>query len=286
MPAAVDYSFSRPDPACLKRNGVSLVLRYTSIGASGKNLSRAEAHRLLAAGLDLAIVFQESPGHMLGGAAAGRAAARASLGMARAAGAPAGIVHYFALDVDPNGFSAGRWGTVAAYLDAAGAYLRAHGDAAGIYGAFVAIEKMVGVHCHRGWQTYAWSGGRRSGKASLYQFQNDQSMCGGTVDFDRILKRPYGGWKEATQEDPMAQFSEDDIVRLVKKGLNEAAADNTHEFGLIGDRVAWLRHNMPSADEIADAVVARLPVGSGGAGITRQDVELAVRQVLADTSPA
>src|SRR5436190_21133559 len=117
MPAGVDYSYSRPDPACMKRNGVTLALRYTSIGSSGRNLSRGEAHRLLAAGLDVAIVFQESKGHMLGGAAAGRAAAKASLAMARAAGAPAGIVHYFALDVDPNGFSAHQWALVAAYLD-------------------------------------------------------------------------------------------------------------------------------------------------------------------------
>lgn len=289
MPEAIDFSFSPPDYACAKRSGVELGIVYTSIGPSGKNITKAKADAMLAAGLDIAIVFEESAGHMLGGAPAGKAAALASIEMSRAAGQPLpGITHYFALDVDPNQLTpaqhraaarwqvsraprgdevfdavvryanglvvpvmltASQWDAVAAYGDAAKVELDRVGDDGGIYGGLLAIEKMVGTHYLRGWQTYAWSGGQVSTKASLYQYQNGQSFCGGLVDYDTIRKRPYGGWGDAEMALNYAE-----TVQAVIDGLNKAATDNTHEFGITGDRVKVLGDKL-------DAVLVALQRG-------------------------
>jgi hypothetical protein len=117
--------------------------------------------------------------------------------MARDAGAPTGIVHYFALDIDPNSLSSAQWNAVAAYLDAARDYLRPKGDDTGIYSNDRGVDKMVPAHCNYGWQTYAWSGGRRTSKAHLYQWKNGVSTCGGEIDYNEICQSSYGGWKQA-----------------------------------------------------------------------------------------
>jgi hypothetical protein len=234
MSEGVDFSFDPPGPNCLYAAGKRFVIMYTSIGPSAKNITRAKADAYLAAGLQVAVVAEESAGHMLGGAPAGRALAQASLEMARAAGAPPGIGHYFALDVDPNqltpaqrqvaeahaigdllvaadqrfdavvrwphggsspvSLTSGQWAALDAALDAAAAVLRPAGDRTGIYGGFTAVEREVGAHCELGYQTYAWSGGRWSAKAKLQQYRNGLSLCGGTVDLDRSLADDFGQW--------------------------------------------------------------------------------------------
>jgi hypothetical protein len=45
------------------------------------------------------------------------------------------------------------------------------------------------------WQTYAWSNGRLSAQADLYQYLNGQQMAGAQVDFDRIIHPDQlGAW--------------------------------------------------------------------------------------------
>jgi Domain of unknown function (DUF1906) len=216
-----DYSFARPDPACLARNGIRFAVRYTSIGPSGKNLSPAEAGRLIAAGLQVVVVFEEAAGHMLLGRAAGAEAASASWALAHACGMPDDRPHYFALDVDPRGFTAGQWAAVEAYLDGAAGLLGR--ERVGVYGAYAAIERLCQRFAPWGWQTYAWSAGRVSGKAHLYQYQNGQQLCGGTVDLTRALADDYGGWP--TQGGGDVPLTEAEWTRL--QGLIDARADTT-----------------------------------------------------------
>jgi Domain of unknown function (DUF1906) len=206
----VDYSFARPDPACLFRAGKRFAVRYTSIGPSGKNLSPAEAGRLIAAGLQVVVVFEEAAGHMLLGRAAGAEAASASWALAHACGMPDDRPHYFALDVDPRGFTAGQWAAVEAYLDGAAGLLGR--ERVGVYGAYAAVERLCPRFAPWGWQTYAWSGGQRSGKAHLYQYQNGQQLCGGTVDLTRALADDYGGWPAQGGGD--VPLSDDDLARI------------------------------------------------------------------------
>jgi hypothetical protein len=217
-----DYSFARPDLACLARNGIRFAARYTSIGPSGKNLDPAEAHDLLAAGLDIVTVFEESAGHALGGRTAGIAAARASEQLGAACGMPVSAVHYMALDVDPRPLTAAQWQQAAAYFSGAAEILGPR--RVGVYGGYLAIDRLVPSHAAYGWQTYAWSGTptRWHPAAVLQQYRNGVSMCAGTVDLDRALQADYGQWNPKEADVPL---SEAEWTRL--QGLIDQRADTT-----------------------------------------------------------
>ncbi|HEY3200262.1 MAG TPA: glycoside hydrolase domain-containing protein [Actinomycetes bacterium] len=196
MAKGCDYSSARPDPACLRGHGIQFVVRYTSIGSAGKNMSAAEVRRLLDAGIALVTVFEEAAGHMLGGRAAGVEAATASRRLAGDCGMPEGRPHYFALDIDPNPLHDSQWDHIRAYLDGAGSVLGR--DAVGVYGGFLAIEKLVPHSAPWGWQTRAWSKGKWSAKAHLQQHEIEVGLCGGQVDLDRTHPDrnidDYGQW--------------------------------------------------------------------------------------------
>jgi len=203
-----DYSFARPDPACLHGSGIHFAVRYTSIGSSGKNMSPEEVRDLVAAGIAVVTVFEETAGHMLQGHAAGVAAARASVALAEACGMPKGRPHYYALDVDPNNLTVQQWRAVMDYLDGAASV---HGKAAtGVYAGFRGIEELVPAWAPWGWQTFAWSGGRWSAKAVLQQYRNGVTRCGGQIDLDQALAADYGQW--GLEED--MPLSDEDIRKV------------------------------------------------------------------------
>ena len=210
-----DYSFARPDPACLHGSGIRFAVRYTSIGSSGKNMSPEEVRSLAAAGLAVVTVFEETAGHMLGGHAAGVAAARASVELARACGMPDGRPHYYALDIDPNNLSVQQWRAVMDYLDGAATV---HGKAAtGVYAGFRGIEELVPAWAPWGWQTYAWSGGRWSAKAVLQQYRNGVTRCGGQIDLDQALAADYGQWGLEEEDVPLT----DEDIRKVAGAVDK-----------------------------------------------------------------
>jgi hypothetical protein len=188
----VDYSSARPDVACLVRNGKRFAIRYTNIAPRrAKSLTRAEALALTDSGMRVVVVFEESAGHMLGGATAGTIAAQNSKVMAEAAGIHKRAPHYFPCDVDTHTFSDADWAKCAAYLDACSAVL---GKArVGLYGDARAIRKLRS-HVTWLWQTYAWSEGVWEPGVHLQQYQNEVPLCGGAVDLDRALKPLYGQW--------------------------------------------------------------------------------------------
>ena len=192
-----DYSFARPDPACLFRShGFRFAGRYTSIGPNDKNMTAAEVRGLLGAGIALITVFEEEAGHMLLGRAAGVSAAEASRDLAGACGMPRGRPHYFALDIDPRPLSGSEWDRVKAYLDGAASVLGR--GTVGVYGGYLAIEKLVSQWAPWGWQTAAWSDGIWSAKAHLQQYEIDVERCHGGVDLDRTHPdrniTDYGQW--------------------------------------------------------------------------------------------
>lgn len=193
----VDYSSSRPDPACLYQEGKRFVVRYTNLGAArAKTLVFTEAKKLTDAGLRIVTVFEETAGHMLDGAAAGTAAARASWAQGKAAGMHPDAPHYFALDVDPTNLTSIQWSRCAAYLDAAAAVLGRH--RVGLYGNDEAIDRLRD-HASFYWQTYAWSRDendavRWADGLHLRQYKNGVTLCGGSVDLDDALTPYYGQW--------------------------------------------------------------------------------------------
>jgi hypothetical protein len=211
-----DYSFARPDPKCLYQSGIRFAVRYTSIGQSGKNMTPEEVRGLVAAGLAVVTVFEETAGHMFGGHAAGVAAAHASVDLASRCGMPPDRPHYYALDIDPNHLSVQQWRAVMDYLDGAASV---HGkDATGVYAGYRGIEELVPGWAPWGWQTYAWSGGRWSAKARLQQYRNGVQRCGGTIDLCQALAGDYGQW--GLEEEPLKldaedrQFVEDILERI------------------------------------------------------------------------
>ena len=227
MAKGCDYSSARPDPACLRGHGIQFAVRYTSIGPNAKNMSAAEVRRLLGAGIALVTVFEEEQGHMLRGRAAGSEAAKASRELAGTCGMPDDRPHYFALDIDPKPLHDSEWDRVKAYLDGAASVLGR--SAVGVYGGYLAIEKLVPESAPWGWQTFAWSGGKWSAKAHLQQHKNEVDLCGGRVDLDRTHPgrsiTDYGQWgleDDMTVEEFVKELTRDGSK--TRKAIRELAA--------------------------------------------------------------
>lgn len=193
-PDAVDYSFGRPtSPAALKAQGVKLVMRYLSPPPNAKNLSAAEAKGLLAAGLGILLGWETNADRALTGRNGGRTDGKAAANLAQSLGAPLGLTIYYAVDFDTNRNSPNQWAVIAEYFRGCGEDKRYK---VGVYGEADILEYLHGLGVVTSeWQTYAWSGGRLSSEADLYQYLNGQHMAGATVDYDRIIHADkLGAW--------------------------------------------------------------------------------------------
>ena len=192
MVEGVDYSHSRPGPKCLYDSGKRFVVRYVGPNTtSGKWLRAPEMAALRAAGLQIALVMETVAAAPLEGYAEGVEDARQAKTMADGLGI-VGRPIYFALDVDPNPLSTAQWNAIKAYCDGAASVIGRH--RVGMYGGFKAIEVLTPTWAPYGWQTYAWSAGKLSTKAALYQYKNGVNLCGGELDLCRSLKPDYGQW--------------------------------------------------------------------------------------------
>jgi hypothetical protein len=262
MTQGCDYSSARPDPACLFNNGIRFAVRYTSIGSNPKNMSAPEVQRLLDAGIALVTVFEEGKGHMLGGRVAGVQAAKASRDLAGACGMPRGRPHYFALDIPPpKPLDNAAWDRIKAYLDGAASVLGR--SAVGVYGGYLAIEKLVPHSAPWGWQTYAWSDGKWSAKAHFQQYRNEVNRCGGQIDLDRTHPdhniADYGQWGlEQLRGLSMADVDDilkklDNMSRLIRVG-DQVGGGDPHDFSSLEgvakkvdaahDDINWLKAAM------------------------------------------
>lgn len=166
-----------------------------------KRLTREEAEAITASGMRIVSVFETAANRPAGGAATGRADGAAACREAQEIGQPVGTAIYFAVDYD-----AGKqdYDAIESYLLEAAAQLPDY--QVGVYGSYTVIEEMAkrGA-CSHFWQTYAWSRGKRSVHANLYQYRNHVSAGGITVD----LNESFGGegwWttngEEETTMDP------------------------------------------------------------------------------------
>lgn len=193
-----DYSYARPDPAALVRWGATFVVRYVADtpGVDGKRLTRAEADRLSAAGLDLVAVWQTSKRFMTGGRGAGFRDASAAHANLLAAGGPASAPIYFAADWD---VTADEQGAVNSYL--AGARAALGGNRVGLYGGYATVTRAVEYWRRtypgdrlRLWQTLAWSGGRWA-QVDLRQTEIEIRIGGAACDRDEAHSVDFGQWR-------------------------------------------------------------------------------------------
>jgi len=257
----IDYSFARPSPTCLAKAGKQFAVRYTSVGDSQKNMTPDEVMALIRAGLALVTVHQEGTGDLLKGFQAGVSHAQWALKHAGPCGMPRGRPVYFALDQDPRGFSQEQWRSCQDFLDGAASVLGRTN--VGVYGSFMAIERLVPGWASWGWQTYAWSVGPVSGKAALYQYRNGQSLCGGEVDFDRALKDDYGQWGIGAINDMLTQ-EQDRKLSAIYNGLIVPGTTNPDDtVDLLFARVRALHQAIISSDvfatDLATKIVEKLP---------------------------
>lgn len=153
--------------SALRAEGIQFVVRYV-LGGSWKRLRASEVTSLHGAGIRVGVVAESGTTQMAGGFSAGARDARLALQQASAAGAPSGIVIYFAHDEE------GGLSSVPDYLDGAASVLGS--SRVGIYGGRQAI---LNARAHWQskypsgriwlWQTLAWSGSSLVPGIDIYQ---------------------------------------------------------------------------------------------------------------------
>jgi hypothetical protein len=188
-----DFSWARPDAGSLKSAGYSFVLGYISRTGS-KCLANWRGYA--DAGLGVGFFFEDDADQARRGHQQGSADGAFVEQWLRANGVPTSVPVLAAADYDAPG---GDFPAIAEYM--AGFNL-ATNNPVGIYGKFSLVEAMVtpGVQPTQfGCQTAAWSQGRLSQKANLYQRATHHHPCpsGSSLgDFDEeVLCRafPFAG---------------------------------------------------------------------------------------------
>ncbi|WP_217596565.1 DUF1906 domain-containing protein [Cohnella sp. GbtcB17] len=153
-----------------------------------KRMTADEAKLITSAGMQIVSVYETTANRAASGADAGRNDGAAAYAEALAVGQPKGTAIYFAVDYDaqPKDFDA-----IEAYLKAAAKQVT--GYETGVYGSYAVVEEMAKRRaCTHFWQTYAWSRGKRSDKANIFQYKIDTRVSGIALD----LNESYGneGW--------------------------------------------------------------------------------------------
>jgi hypothetical protein len=189
---AVDYAWTHPNPAAIRAAGYVAVLRYLSPDAS-KNLTGAERDAVWAAGLAVGLVWESSATRALSGAPGGAADARAANDQADALGVPATVPIYYADDTQSTADQ------VRPYYQGAGSVGR---RPVGGYGDIDVVDPLLAEGIITvGWQTAAWSAGRVSSIAHLYQrVTPTRPSVGPASSYDEnvILRPDWGAWTPAT----------------------------------------------------------------------------------------
>jgi len=199
----LDYS-TRQNEAYVKSQGFDFICRYLSY-SPGKNINRAEADAALAAGLSIVLVWETYANRVMSGYSGGQADAQAAYAQAQGVGQPINRPIYFAVDFDT---SERDWPLIEDYFRGVRDLLGF--TRTGAYGEADIIDHLYecGLIAY-GWQTYAWSGGRVSDNACLYQYSNGE--WNDTVDFNEAKRDDFGQWPFQTQK---IETEEDDDMRM------------------------------------------------------------------------
>lgn len=199
---AVDFSWSKIPISTAKNLGIKLVMGYMSYDTTGKNLSSSQIRAYHQAGIGVWLGWESDEGRPGLGAAAGTADGRESVNQLRAHFRNLGyrprnrISVPFAYDTD---VTAGyQFANAVAYCSAAQVVFnqaKINADA-GMYGEYDLMNYLYNHGIKKGlFQTYAWSGGQVSPHIALYQYLNNQTLGGASVDLDHIMNAPLvGAW--------------------------------------------------------------------------------------------
>jgi hypothetical protein len=249
----LDYAWSKVPPWVVKAAGFGFAARYLSHDAS-KNLSKAEADALLADGVAIVLVWEDSAQGALRGHSGGVADALAADSQARACGLPGAFI-YFAADWDAT---AAEQTMINAYLDGCATVIgRAR---TGLYGGYWPCTRArAAAKASKFWGTVAWSGSNWVGNWQPDVMQGAQVSVGGvSVDLDTATAGgDFGQWpRPATTTIPMptaaviVPVEEPDMILFrVDQGTVPAGAGWPGVFLLAGD--GTLHHVTSPADENA-----------------------------------
>lgn len=200
--------------------GHTFAARYLVPSVYSKWLSPDEAKVISDAGLDILSVFETTASRCLSGAGGGRTDGAIAARCAKAVKQPEGSAIYFAVDFDVT--QGVQYDKIAEYLKGCAETIGNY--AIGVYGEYSVIEEMFerGVVKH-GWQTYAWSGGKRSSKANVYQFKNGQSVAGITVDLNNSFGNE-GFWNLRSEKKALTKFPDVPAGHWAEKAIADSVA--------------------------------------------------------------
>ena len=150
----------------LKAEGVSFVGRYLVPPGMWKDLKAEEIRGLRDAGLAILLCWEIGAGDVRGGAARGKSDGARARQIAEDFGVPAGTSIFFACDY---GATESDYPTIEAYIRAAAEAVKPY--EAGLYG-HAGLADYLGQRgaCRKFWQCVAWSLGRLSPYASVFQY--------------------------------------------------------------------------------------------------------------------
>lgn len=185
MSQVLDYSLARPDPAAIVAAGYVGVLRYVAPAMDApKIIYQPEYAALLSHGLKVVLNWEWYADRPREGAAAGTADAQEALRQADALGYTGAI--YFSVDYNaPDSDQP----AINAYFQACAQVIGL--NRLGAYGGYWPLSRLfdAGLIVY-GWQTLAWSGGKRESRAHLYQ---NGAQALGACDVNDVLKSDWAG---------------------------------------------------------------------------------------------
>jgi hypothetical protein len=226
----VDYSFTRPSPTQLRAAGKTFAVRYIGTPSSAKNLTKAEATALQAAGLDIVSNYEAgNAGWMHGGRTVGVDAAKAAHANAVACGMPPTRPIYFSADWNAT---LDEYQTqIRPCLQGAADVLGGPGRV-GVYGSvYVVTWAMQDNVADWGWGTYAWSFGQWPPSGQLRQYKNGVVLAGGIVDLCRAVADDFGQWAGQPEETFMALTDAQELeILAAARQINGAVAAGQLNF--------------------------------------------------------
>lgn len=153
--------------AAVIQPGVRFVGRYLVPESYGKALTADEAQRIRATGAAILLCWEIEAARVKKGEATGAADAARAQKLAMGMGVPAGTTIYFAADYDA---AIADYDAIEAYLRGARKNIEQY--TVGLYGKYALVEEMAKRNaCTRFWQCCAWSYGKLSAHANVYQYQ-------------------------------------------------------------------------------------------------------------------
>lgn len=169
----------------IKTAGYGFICRYlVPTTMAWKRLTKQESVILSNAGLQIVSVYESHASNAKKGGAQGTLDGKEAYAEAKIVGQPLFSTIYFAVDYDAQ---SGDIGLIEAYLKYAAKQIP--GYEVGCYGSYSVCEEMSKRGIKHLWQTYAWSHGKKSPKANIYQSNNDTIA----VEIRCDINESYGG---------------------------------------------------------------------------------------------